>query len=71
MKEAILLDVVKSLSTCDGELTIYARKPWRCDSHVVVAPEPDQGGLPVEVKSCGAVYFLEVSVAKQRPIPSD
>ena len=65
MKEMTLLEVVKNLSTCDDELTIYAGRPWDCDSQVVVAREPDQGGWPPEAKSCGALYFLEVSVAME------
>jgi hypothetical protein len=39
-----LLDVVANLSSFDGEFTIYAKKPWGCDSLAAVALEPLEGG---------------------------
>jgi len=60
-----LIDIVANLESYDSELTIYAAKPWTCDSEAVVAAEPDQGGRPHEAESCGAEYFVEVLVAKE------
>lgn len=65
MSTSKLIDIVASLGSYDPEFTIYAAKPWTCDSDAVVAHEPDQGGLPREAESCGAEYFIEVFVAKE------
>ncbi len=35
------------------------------DSKVMVAHEPDSGGLPVGAQQLGLKYFLEVSIARQ------
>ncbi len=59
-----LMDVVQNLSSFDPELTIYVVKPWTCDSDALVAREVDGGGIPLEAKSSGATYFIEVAVAK-------
>jgi hypothetical protein len=63
MKALTLLEVVARLSAYDDQSTIYAIEPWRCESPVAVAREPEEGGLPAEATRCGAVYFLEVSIA--------
>ena len=60
-----LLEIVDDLAAYDDELTIYACKPWSCDSVAIVAREPDAGGLPPEAVSCGAEYFIEIFVAKE------
>lgn len=60
-----LIDVVANLGSYDSELTIYASKPWTCDSVAIVAHEPDRGGVPPEAESSGAEYFIEVFVAKE------
>lgn len=60
-----LIDIVANLESYDPELTIYATKPWTCNSETVMAPEPDQGGLPHEAESRGAEYFIEVFVARE------
>jgi hypothetical protein len=65
MGMAKLIDIVANLGSYDAELTIYAAKPWTCDTEVVVAREPARGGLPPEAESRGAEYFIEVSVAKE------
>jgi len=38
--------------------------PWTCDSEAIVAHEPEEGGLPPEAEAVGAVYFLEVFIAR-------
>lgn len=65
MSATTLIDIVTNLSAFDEQLTIYVAKPWTCDSLAVVAREPDEGGLPLEAESCGAVYFIEVFIAKE------
>ena len=65
MSTSKLIEVVANLASYDPEMTIYAPKPWSCDSEAIVVREPDEGGLPREAKSCGAVYFIEVFVAKE------
>ena len=64
MSASKLIEVVANLAYYDPE-TVYAPKPWTCDSEATVAREPDQGGLPPEAESRGAVYFIEVFVAKE------
>lgn len=56
--------IVANLSSYDDDLTIYAVRPWHCRANAVVALEPDDGAVPDTAAACGAVYFLEVSVAK-------
>jgi hypothetical protein len=65
MDRARLIDVVSNLSSQDGELTIYATKPWTCDSLAVVGRAPDEGGVPGEPATLGAAYFIEVIVAAE------
>jgi hypothetical protein len=60
-----LIDVVAQLVSYDPELTIYAAKPWTCDSEAVVAREPEDGGLPPEAAARRCEYFIEVFVAKE------
>jgi hypothetical protein len=60
-----LLDIVRLLPSLDSDLTIYAVKPWTCESTAVVAPEPDDGGVPSEAQRNGAVYFIEVFIATE------
>jgi hypothetical protein len=63
MTPARLIDVIANLRSQDGDLTIYATRPWTCDSLAVVAREPDDRGVPREAASLGAEYFIEVFVA--------
>jgi hypothetical protein len=51
-------DVLEGLSAFDETLTIYAEKPWSCDSVAAVAPEGDR-------LSSGLSYLLEVSLARE------
>lgn len=60
-----LIEIVANLGTCDPQATIYAAKPWTCDSLVVVTPEPAGGGLPPEAEARGTVYFIEVNLAQE------
>ena len=55
-----LLDAIHDLDSLDEESTIYAAEPWSADSQVLVAREPDVGGLPTEAARLGLTYFLEV-----------
>jgi hypothetical protein len=45
-KTMTLLEAVRDLDSLDEEGTIYAAEPWTADSRVVIAREPDIGGLP-------------------------
>jgi hypothetical protein len=65
MSNRTLIDVVRSLSTLDTELTIYAVKPCACESQAVIAREPDDGGLPREAEAQEASYFMEVLLASE------
>jgi hypothetical protein len=58
-----LRDVVERIDGLDDELTIYAAAEWAPDSPVVVAKEPEAGGVPAE--AAGMRYFLEVAIAKE------
>ena|SRR3972149_5199414 len=60
-----LLEAIRALDSFDEESTIYALEPWTENSKVVVAPEPDSGGLPVSDQEFGMKYFLEVFIARQ------
>jgi hypothetical protein len=79
ISERTLVDVIGNLSSYDKELTIYATRPWSCDSKVILAYEPAEGGLPPEAKDNGYAYFLEVFLVvevldgwlqSQRQLPS-
>jgi hypothetical protein len=65
MIEMKLIDVVTNLASFDEDLTIYAARPWTCDSHALVAREPAAGGLPLEAKTADLNYFIEVLIAKE------
>lgn len=60
-----ILDIVADLAAQDGELTIYAKEPWSCESEAELAREPDAGGLPPEAAAIGATYFIEVFIANE------
>lgn len=61
----ILRDLVSNLSKLDLNLTIYAREPWSADSEALVAPEPDEGGVPEDAARMQMKYFLEVHIARE------
>ena len=58
-----LAKVVERLAELDSRDTIYVSEPWTEGSDAVVAPEPEQGGMPPEAAEVGMKYFLEVSIA--------
>lgn len=60
-----LRETIQLLSQLSGDLTIYARRPWGADSEVLLAPEPEPGGLPDEARSRGMEYLIEVFVARE------
>ena len=60
-----LIETVAELDALDDESTIYASEPWTENSKVIVALEPQSGGLPKSVEELGLKYFLEVFVAKE------
>jgi hypothetical protein len=59
-----LIQAVQNLETLNNESTIYAAQPWTANSVVIVAPEPESGGLPAEAEKQGLKYFLEVFIAR-------
>ncbi len=61
----ILLEIIRDLDSLDEGSTIYAGEPWMAQSQVVVAPEPDSGGLPPDGQKLGLKYFLEVFLARE------
>ncbi len=60
-----LINILENLAALDQDATIYAAKPWNCDSPAVVVREPEEGGIPREAREIGATYFLEVFVADE------
>lgn len=65
MKPMKLVDIVAQITITDNDLTIYASKPWTCDSPAVLTREPAEGDCPTEAKSCDAEYMIEVFIAKE------
>ena len=59
-----LIEAVEQLENLDQESTIYASEPWGAESRALVAPEPDEGGLPPDAETLGLRYFLEVFIAR-------
>lgn len=60
-----LLQTIQELDSLNQESTIYASQPWTADSKVIVAMEPESGGIPEDAAELGLEYFLEVSVAQE------
>lgn len=60
-----LRDVIEHIESFDDELTIYAAPEWTPESAVVLAQEPDVGGVPPEAVAAGMEYFLEIFIAKE------
>jgi len=60
-----LIEAVRDLDFLEEGSTVYAAKPWSEDSEVIVAPEPDSGGLPLNAQQLGLEYFLEVFLARE------
>lgn len=60
-----LIEIVHLIEQQDNAKTIYATTPWTQESLAIAATEPDDGDLPLEVKELGAIYFLEVFLAKE------
>lgn len=60
-----LIEAVDGLDMLDEDSTIYASAPWTENSEVIVAPEPQSGGLSKRAEDLGFSYFLEVSVARE------
>jgi hypothetical protein len=48
----------------DANMTIYVCEPWLVDSEALVAPEPDEGGVPGEAAARHMTYYLEVQIAQ-------
>ena len=60
-----LRDVVDQIDDFDDELTVYAAPEWTPESAVIVAREPDGGGVPPEAQTEGMRYFLEIFIVKE------
>lgn len=58
-----LIELIPRINELDDELTIYAREPWQIDSEVILALEPEGGGLPQEAEKKKMKYFIEIFVA--------
>jgi hypothetical protein len=57
-----IMELARQLHSLDSEKTIYAKKPWTCESEVQLLIEPEDGSLPSEL-SDGFEYFLEIFIA--------
>ncbi|MEQ8694894.1 MAG: hypothetical protein RIC85_06260 [Gammaproteobacteria bacterium] len=60
-----LLEIARSLDRLDGEMTVYARKPWSESSPAIMEVEPIDGALPEAAIREGMQYFLEVFIARE------
>jgi hypothetical protein len=60
-----LIEAISKLASLDEADTSYASEPWAPDSEVVLAEQPESGGLPDEAKRHGLKYFLEVFIARE------
>lgn len=60
-----LMDVIEQMESFSDDATIYAVKPWHPAALAIVAMEPEQGGLPDAVRNEGALYFIEVEIARE------
>lgn len=58
-----LCDAVAALNDYDGDLTIYAKKPWAADSAAIVEAEGDDRSLTRFRLDVPFDYFLEVAEA--------
>jgi hypothetical protein len=58
-----VMELTRELYSLNEDLTIYAKKPWTCESKVELFKEPEDGSLPIEL-SDDFEYFLEVFIAK-------
>ncbi|MEW6984527.1 hypothetical protein AAD001_17940 [Colwelliaceae bacterium 6471] len=57
------MELTNRLYSFNEDLTIYAKKPWTCESQVELLIEPEDGSLPTGL-SDDFEYFLEVFIAK-------
>lgn len=60
-----LNDSINQLDSFDSDDALYVKKPWKPDSEVVVATEPDDGGVPDQAAKIDAEYFIEIFLAKE------
>lgn len=58
------MELTRSIHSLEPEQTIYAQKPWNCESEVEVFTEPQDGAAPKDL-SDGYEYFLEVFIAQE------
>lgn len=58
-----IMELTNRLYSLNEDLTIYAKKPWTCESKVELLIEPEDGSLPTGL-SDDFEYFLEVFIAK-------
>ena len=57
------LDSFDNFDSFDSDDALYVKKPWKPDSEVVVATEPDDGGVPDQAAKINAEYFIEIFLA--------
>ena len=60
-----LSQLVANLEQLDDDQIICVMQPWAAGAEARLTPPDDRLGVPVDVKSAGFVYFLEVHVAKE------
>jgi hypothetical protein len=60
-----LQDVIERINDYEDDLTIHVAPERMHHSKVLLAPEPDSGGLPAQAKDAGMTYFIEVFVTKE------
>ena len=60
-----LIEVIGKLSDIPEDTFICVKRPWSSESEVVLSPFAEDLSIPLEVKSQGYEYFLEVSTARE------
>jgi len=59
-----IMNLTQQLHQLDKDLTIYAKKPWNCDTEVELLYEPDDGEAPNDITP-GYECFLEIFIAQE------
>lgn len=60
-----LCEAIRDLGILDEAGTIYAEDPWGEESDAIVATEPDDDQLWIEVNGKKFRYFIEVDLARE------
>ncbi len=61
------MELTNRLYTVNEDLTTYAKKPWTCESKVVLLVEPEDGSLPTGLRDDFdiSLRFLSLRILSQ------